>query len=76
MLLGISKPFRKRGLEAFFYYQTIVEAVKRKFKGAELSWISEGNPLMMRELENLDALLYKRYRVYSKVIDNHLENGN
>ncbi len=69
MLMGIKKTFRKRGLEAFFYHQTIVEAVKRKFKGAELSWISEANPIMIREIENLDGRLYKRYRVYRKELD-------
>lgn len=44
ILMGINKPFRKRGLEAVFYYQTISEGIKRKFRGAELSWISEANP--------------------------------
>ncbi len=69
MLMGVNKPFRKRGLEAVFYYRTILEAVSRNFKGAELSWISESNPVMIRELENLNAKLYKRYRIFSNEID-------
>jgi len=68
MLMGISKPYRKRGLEAVFYYQTITQGVKKGFTGAELSWVSETNLAMIRELENLHAKLYKRYRVYSKDI--------
>jgi hypothetical protein len=69
ILMGINKPFRKKGLEAVFYYQTIIESAKRKFTGAELSWVSEANPLMIRALENLNAKLYKRYRVFKKEIN-------
>ncbi len=66
VLMGINKPFRRKGLEAVFYYQTIIEGAKRKFTGAELSWVSEANPLMIRALENLNAQLYKRYRIFRK----------
>jgi hypothetical protein len=64
MFMGINKSFRRKGLEAVFIYKTIIEASKRKFKGAEMSWVSETNPGMVHELENLHAKLYKRYRVY------------
>lgn len=64
MLMGINKPFRRKGLEAVFYYQTIVEGAKRKFTGAELSWVSEDNHILIRELESLNAKLYKRYRIF------------
>lgn len=66
MLMGINKPYRKKGLEAVFYYKTILEGIKRKFTGAELSWVSEANSAMIRELESLHAKLYKRYRIFSK----------
>lgn len=75
MLMGINKPYRKKGLEAVFYYQTIIEGVKRKFTGAELSWVSEENFLMIRALESLNAKLYKRYRVYSKPTDEFVYSG-
>jgi len=68
ILMGINKPYRRKGLEAVFYYRTIVEAVKRNFKGAELSWISESNQPMIRELINMEAQLYKRYRIYKNEI--------
>jgi hypothetical protein len=74
ILMGINKPFRKKGLEAVFYYQTIIEGAKRKFTGAELSWVSEANPLMIRALENLNAKLYKRYRVFSKQLNKVVES--
>ena len=68
ILMGINKPFRKKGLEAIFYYHTILEGIKRKYKKAELSWVSENNAPMVQALVNMDAKLYKRYRIYKKVI--------
>ena len=68
MLMGINKPFRRKGLEAVFYYRTIIEGAKRKFTGAELSWVSEDNQILIHELQSLDARLYKRYRIFRKEI--------
>lgn len=65
MLMGLSKPYRKKGLEAVFIYKTILECFKRNITGAELSWISEDNIVLINELEKMDAELYKRYRIYS-----------
>jgi hypothetical protein len=70
ILMGINKPYRKKGLEAVFYYRTIIEAVKRKFKGAELSWVSESNQPMIRELIKMEAKPYKRYRIFKNEIKN------
>ena len=70
ILMGISKPFRRKGLEAIFYYHTILEGIKRKYKKAELSWVSEKNRPMVQALVNMDADLYKRYRIYKKELLN------
>jgi hypothetical protein len=66
ILMGINKPYRRKGLESIFYYHTILECVKRKYKKAELSWISEDNGPMVQALVNMDAELYKRYRIFNK----------
>ncbi|MBL4862464.1 MAG: hypothetical protein JKY09_05540 [Crocinitomicaceae bacterium] len=68
ILMGVNKPYRKKGLEAVFYYHTIKEAQKRNFNRAELSWISEKNQPMIRALVNMNAELYKRYRIFEKEI--------
>lgn len=75
LLMGINKHFRKQGLEAVFYYQTMIKLSKRRFTGAELSWISEDNHIMIRELESLGAKLYKRYRILQRQLDDsHTRN--
>ena len=45
-----------------------MEAVAKKFKGAELSWIMENNRALISELEFLQSELYKRYRILSKAL--------
>jgi len=64
MLMGITKSFRKRGLEAVLFNRTIMEASKRKYRGAEMSWVSESNLDVIRVLESMHAKVYKRYRIY------------
>ena len=67
ILMGIKKPFRKRGYEAVFYYNGLLEALKKGYKKAELSWISEKNTIMIQAVNNMNANLYKRYRVFNKL---------
>lgn len=64
MLMGINERYRRKGLEAVFIYKTIMEGYKRKITGAELSWISEDNHVLINELTKMNAHLYKRYRIY------------
>ncbi len=66
VLLGVSKSFRKKGLEAWFYRQLVLQAQKRGIQNAELSWISEHNKLMVHAVENIGARLYRRYRIFQK----------
>ena len=68
MLMGVSGAYRRKGIEAVFIYKTIMEAVAKKFKGAELSWIMENNRALISELEFLQSELYKRYRILSKAL--------
>ncbi|MCZ6703713.1 MAG: hypothetical protein O6940_11830 [Ignavibacteria bacterium] len=68
ILMGVNKPFRKKGLEAHFYYHTLMEAKMRNFKNVELSWISEKNYEMLQVMDNMNAQLYKRYRIFKKWI--------
>lgn len=68
ILMGINKPYRKKGLEAVFYYHTLQQAIKRNFSKVELSWISEKNIPLVQAMVNMNAQLYKRYRIYEKDI--------
>ena len=44
------------------------QGMKKGYRFADLGWILEDNELMNRELENMGAKIYKRYRVYEMAI--------
>lgn len=66
--LGVLPQYRVRGVDALMYYETAVAAAKHGYQWAEGSWILETNDMMNRSLEMLGAYVYKKYRVYEKVL--------
>lgn len=64
--LGVNEAYRKAGVEAYFYSEIIQKALDKKIKGAEASWILENNEMMNKGLRNLNATVYKRYRIFEK----------
>ncbi|MBC7889350.1 MAG: hypothetical protein H7Z13_15845 [Ferruginibacter sp.] len=66
--LGVNAEFRKAGIEAYFYSEIIQKAIDKKIKGGEASWILENNEMMNKGLRNLNATVYKRYRIFEKLI--------
>lgn len=67
-LLGLLEDNRLRGLDAAFYYMSILKGAERGYREAELSWISEDNTAMIRIVEKIGATRYKTYRMYQKKI--------
>lgn len=65
LLMGVKKEYRNRGIESHFYLQTIKEGYKLGFTGAELSWVTEHNTILISILLKLKANLYKKYRIYN-----------
>jgi GNAT superfamily N-acetyltransferase len=68
LALGVTSAYRKAGIEACFYSEIIEKAAAKKIRGGEASWILEHNELMNNGLKKLNATVYKRYRVYEKLI--------
>lgn len=66
--LGVNKEYRKAGVEAFFYAEIIQQAMNKKLKGGEASWILENNEMMNNGLIKMNAEVYKRYRILEKAI--------
>lgn len=67
LALGVTEPYRKMGIEAVFYGKLLQTAVIKGIKEAEASWILEDNEMMNRALENMNAKVYKRYRIVEKL---------
>ena len=68
LIMGVAPQYRKRGLELLLIAETIRQGMKKGYRFADLGWILEDNELMNRELENMGAKIYKRYRVYEMAI--------
>ena len=68
LALGVNEEYRKAGVEAYFYAEIIQKAIDKKIIGGEASWILENNEMMNKGLKNLNATIYKRYRIFEKAI--------
>ncbi|WP_373046279.1 N-acetyltransferase [Vulgatibacter sp.] len=62
--LGIKEKYRKRGLDAILYLDTLRAARKLGYKGGEISWTLEDNVLVNRAIEMMGGKRYKTYRMY------------
>ncbi|MGQ9618469.1 MAG: N-acetyltransferase [Candidatus Aminicenantia bacterium] len=66
--MGVRKGYRLRGIDAYFYYNTIKKGIEYGYNEAEMSWILDDNISMNRLLEHLGARIYKRYGIFEKSI--------
>ena len=66
--LGIRKGFRKRGIDAVLYNDTLKNAQKLGYVDGEVSWTLEDNVLINRAIELMGAKRYKTYRMYEGAV--------
>lgn len=62
--LGVKEPYRKRGIDAILYLDTLRAARKLGYVGGEISWTLEDNLLVNRSIEMMGGKRYKTYRIY------------
>ncbi|MBS1647991.1 MAG: hypothetical protein JST67_11685 [Bacteroidetes bacterium] len=66
VVLGVIEGYRKLGIEACFYAKTIKYCLNNGIVAAEASLILETNEMMNQGLRNINAEVYKTYRMYEK----------
>jgi ASC-1-like (ASCH) protein len=66
LTLGVLEGYRKMGIEACLYGHIIKNTYGTKITGGECSWMLEDNYLMNHAIEQINAKLYKRYRLFEK----------
>ena len=44
--MGVLEEYRNKGLDAVFYYQTVLKVKERGYKTGECSWVSEDSPVL------------------------------
>ena len=64
IILGIKEGYRRRGLDAILYLDTLRTAKQLGYVGGEISWTLEDNHLVNRAIESMGAKRSKTYRVF------------
>lgn len=68
LMLGVLQDYRKLGIEACLYGRIIKNAIPAGIVAAECSWMLDHNYMMNHAIEQINADLYKRYRLYEKAL--------
>lgn len=66
--LGIKEGYRRRGLDAILYLDTLKAARELGYTGGEISWTLEDNHLVNRAIESMGGRKSKTYRLYQRGI--------
>ena len=65
-LTGVKKRYRRLGIDLLLYSELWKQAAKRGILHGEAAWLLEDNTMIIRAMEALGAMPYKRYRLYQK----------
>ncbi len=68
LTLGVRAAYRKRGLEAILYMDTLERARKLGIREGELGWTLETNDLINRAVQVMGGRRIKTYRLYERKI--------
>jgi GNAT superfamily N-acetyltransferase len=66
--LGIKEGYRRRGLDAILYLDTLRTAHRLGYEGGEISWTLEINHLVNRAIESMGGKRSKTHRVYERAL--------
>jgi len=67
--LGVKPEYRRIGIGAVFYVDTLNVAYRRGYKWGEMSWILESNAAMNRAIRAMGGTVYKTYRIFKKDLE-------
>ncbi|RKH95914.1 N-acetyltransferase [Corallococcus praedator] len=68
LTLGIKEGYRRRGLDAILYLDTLRTAKALGYTGGEVSWTLEDNHLVNRAIESMGGQRSKTYRVFQRPV--------
>jgi hypothetical protein len=68
LLLGITREYRNKGVDAIMFREAFPAILKGKYRNIEFSWILEDNIPVQRIAEMVGGRLYKKYRIYEKLL--------
>ena len=66
MTVGVKGAYRKRGLTALLFLESMKATLALRYQEAEISWILEDNLPARRSAEMAGGVISKRYALYGK----------
>ncbi|HEX4620896.1 MAG TPA: N-acetyltransferase [Myxococcaceae bacterium] len=66
VILGVKQKYRKRGIDAVLYLDTLLTSAKLGYPLGEISWTLESNDMVNRSIELMGGRKYKTYRIYQR----------
>jgi GNAT superfamily N-acetyltransferase len=66
--LGIKREWRRRGITALIFKESVHAALRRGFTGLEVSWLLEDNSPAIREINLGQGHRYKTYRLFDRLL--------
>jgi len=68
LLLGTKAEYRNKGVDAIMFREAFKGVKKGGYKRVDFSWILEDNIPIQRLIEMIGGSLYKKYRIYEKMV--------
>jgi ribosomal protein S18 acetylase RimI-like enzyme len=66
--LGVIPEWRGMGIDAMLYTEVVDAVVKRGYSEGDFGWILDNNQAMNQVADLVRGEVYKRYRMYNKVL--------
>ncbi|MEK9630163.1 MAG: hypothetical protein VW455_14225 [Nitrospinota bacterium] len=66
LTLGIKKKFRRRGIDAYMYYDMYKNFNAQNIKTCDMSWVLEDNTDILEPIVRIGGSIYKRHRIYER----------
>ncbi|WP_224363107.1 N-acetyltransferase [Hyalangium versicolor] len=66
--LGIKEGYRRRGIDAILYLDTLRIAHQLGYEGGEISWTLEDNHLVNRAIESMGGKRSKTHRIFERAL--------
>lgn len=64
LIMGVLEEHRLKGVESLFYQEASIAAARKGIQWAEMSWILEDNYKVIRGIEMMGGVVYRKYRFF------------
>jgi len=67
--LGVKKQYQRLGIDAYFYFKTYEECLRKNIPLVDMSWVLEDNQDIIVPIQRVGGVPYKRHRIYERICE-------